>query len=289
MGVLPYLERVARWSLGRRGFASLRVPTPVGQIHVYESSGRGELPPVVVLHGVGSNASPYARILMRLREECRQVVAPETPGHGLSESPTGGLTPDTVFQGIAAALDTVLDEPALVFGNSLGGGIALRYAERSPERVAGLVLSSPAGAPFPDDDALRAFVDNFRLRSRAEAVEFLDHLYGRTPWYARFLAPDILANFESEPLRHFLDAVSPDDFATPDQLAELAMPILMLWGRADTLMPAHHLDFFKAHLPPHAVVEEPAGFGHSPYLEHPDALAERIVTFARAVRAQDSP
>lgn len=286
MRVLPHLERLGRWSLERSGFASRTVETSVGAVHVYDAPGRGRLPPIVILHGVGSNAVPYARILRRLRRACVRVLAPETPGHGRSAVPADGeLTPQTVFAGISEALDQLLSEPAVVFGNSLGGGLALRYGIERPQRVRGLVLSSPAGAPFAPDELPR-FLSTFRLSSRAEARAFLDHLYDRTPWYAALLADDLSANFENPALEHFFASVGPDDFATPEQLAALTMPVLLLWGRADTLMPAHHLEFFREHLPAHAVIEEPAGYGHSPYLEHPAQLAERILEFARALSSR---
>ena len=57
------------------------------------------------------------------------------------------------------------------------------------------------------------------------------------------------------------------------------MPLLFLWGRSEKLLPASALRYFRAHLPAHAVIEEPVGFGHTPQLEVPGRLAERVLAF----------
>src|SRR5262249_39380116 len=57
------------------------------------------------------------------------------------------------------------------------------------------------------------------------------------------------------------------------------------WGRGERFFPAPHLAFFRAHLPEHAHIDEPLGFGHSPQLDDVDAFAQRIVDFTCEVRS----
>jgi pimeloyl-ACP methyl ester carboxylesterase len=59
------------------------------------------------------------------------------------------------------------------------------------------------------------------------------------------------------------------------------MPILFLWGRSEKLLPPSALRYFRDHLPAHAIVEEPHGFGHTPQLEEPARLAARILAFVK--------
>jgi len=278
MGVLTLLERMARWGLQRRGFESRHHETDVARIHVYDSPGRGALPPVVLLHGLGSNAAPYGRMALRLRHDARRIIAPELPGHGLSSEPYETLDPDRVFAAIADVLDRELDEPAVIFGNSLGGGVALRYGVEYAENVRGLVLSSPAGAPV-DEDQLTVLFERFEMGSSRDAREFLGYIYDQVPWYAPLLAADIRSTFERPALRDLLESVESDHFATPEQLAGLDVPVLLLWGKSERLMPRSMLEFYRTHLPEHAIIEEPEGYAHSPYLEHPERLATRVLSF----------
>ena len=60
------------------------------------------------------------------------------------------------------------------------------------------------------------------------------------------------------------------------------MPTLLVWGRAERILPASGLAFFRAHLPPHARIEEPERCGHSPHLDRPAWLARTLVDFATA-------
>jgi pimeloyl-ACP methyl ester carboxylesterase len=59
------------------------------------------------------------------------------------------------------------------------------------------------------------------------------------------------------------------------------MPILFIWGQSEKLLPPSALAYFRSHFPPHAIVEEPKGFGHTPHLEVPIRVADRMIAFVR--------
>ena len=111
----------------------------------YVAEGSGTLPTTVLLHGLGSAATPFGPLLGRMRKHVRRIVAPDYPGHGFSEN-AARLTPEALFGSVTHALDALVDEPALVVGNSLGGAVALNYTISNPGKVRALVLVSPAGA-----------------------------------------------------------------------------------------------------------------------------------------------
>lgn len=279
MSLLKTAERVGRRALMAHGVKSRTVPVQGGALHLYEAPGRGSLPDVVILHGIGSAATPFAPVIQRLRRHHRRVLALDAPGHGFSPAPTGLLTPGRLFSSLAEALDRELREPAILLGNSLGGGMALRYALERPARIRGLVLSSPAGAPT-GDAALREFLGSFHMRTVKDARDFLGRLYHQAPWFMPLLAPAVQGIFAQPQIRDLIHSVQPDDFFTPQQLRSVAVPLLLLWGRSERLMPSDHLRYFQAHLPGHALIEEPEDFGHCPHLDRPSALARRITAFA---------
>src|SRR5262249_20920194 len=162
--------------LNTRGFESRFVTTQSARQHYYDVKGRGKLGTVVVLHGIGSAATPFAGLIGRLLPHFGRVVAPEMPGHGFSDPPREPLTPPKLGEAMNELLDRVLDEPALVFGNSLGGAIALGYALARPSSVRGLFLASPAGAVMPEAE-LRELLRVFDMRSSDDARRFLGRLY----------------------------------------------------------------------------------------------------------------
>jgi pimeloyl-ACP methyl ester carboxylesterase len=280
--LIPLAECLGRYALRRRGVRTRWLHTPIGRIHAYDATGRGSLPTTVLLHGIGSNATPFGPVLARLALHVRRVVAPDYPGHGFSPLPRSSLTPDALFGAVSHALDHALDEPAVVVGNSLGGALALHYAMTRPEKVRALVLVSPAGARATDDE-WRDLKDAFAFGSRGEALAFLRRVYHRTPLLARLIAHEVPASIGRPAVRSLLATATNDHAAPPEGLASLAMPVLLVWGRSERLLPPTHLAYFSRHLPKHAVVERPEGFGHCPHVDAPAAMAARIVAFARTV------
>ena len=70
----------------------------------------------------------------------------------------------------------------------------------------------------------------------------------------------------------------------PEELEALQVPVLLVWGQEERLLPESNLQYFRRHLPPGARIERPDGFGHSPHIDAPEALAELIVDFARSLQ-----
>jgi len=280
MDLLPLAARAVRRALNVTGLESRWIKTRIAEHHVYDAKGKGSLPTVVVLHGISSNAMAFARVMQRLRPHVRRVVAPEAPGHGFSRDPSVPLSPETLFESMRDVLDQVLDEPAIVFGNSLGGGVAIHYAIERPSQVRGLFLASPAGAVM-DAEGLERFMRIFHMQSRDEALAFLGRLYHRTPWFAPLFAAEVQRMFSRDPIRQFTSSVRPDHMFSEDRLSALSMPVHFLWGRSERLMPEEHLSYFKRSLPAHAMIVEPEGYGHCPHLDDPVRLSRDIIDFAR--------
>ncbi|MBK6535013.1 MAG: alpha/beta fold hydrolase [Deltaproteobacteria bacterium] len=223
--LLPAADRLARLSLRARGLASSTVRVRGLDLHVYEGAGRGRLPTVVMLHGLGAGGASFGPMVTALRPHVRRVILPELPGHGFSAHPEDGgdITADLLLDAISDALDGMLDEPTIVLGNSLGGAVALGYALRRPERVRGLMLVSPAGAKMEADE-WRELVSAFDLTTTAEARRFLERVYHRPPWFLALFAhefPDVL---KKPAVRQILASVTPEHSPTPDELARCRCP-----------------------------------------------------------------
>lgn len=277
-----FSDHLARATLQARFFRSRRVRTSVGRMHLLEAEGHGRLPPLVLLHGLSSTGVHYLPLVGHVRPHVRRLVLPDLPGHGFSEQPAGGMRHETVTAGIREALDAVLDEPAVLFGNSLGALAAIRYARVRPERVRGLFLCSPGGAPM-DEEELSRFLDTFRVETHASAVAFVDRVFGRRSTFRHVVAWGVRQRMRHPTVRGLLEAASPGDLLSREDLAGLKMPVWLSWGRRDGVLPREHLDFFRESLPAHAVVHEPPHHGHSPYLEDARGVGRAIIDFLAEV------
>lgn len=275
--MLALTNHLARTSLKLDGYKSRRVGTAAGRVHVLDARGKGHLPPLVLLHGLSSAGVHFFPMLRHLRGSVRRILLPDMPAHGFSDAPHE-LTPEAMRLGLVQAMDAVLDEPAVLFGNSMGGIAAIQYALLRPERVRALILCSPYGA-LMDEAELRAFMRTFAIETHAEALAFVDQLLAQRSRIRHLVAWGVRRQFSSRHVRTLLSSTTTADLVHPEHLRALRMPVLLLWGRAERILPRKQLDFFRAHLPGHARVEEPEGFGHSPFLDDAGAVARHILAF----------
>jgi pimeloyl-ACP methyl ester carboxylesterase len=117
------------------GTLSIRVAEPVAV----------NAEPTVFIHGLGGSATNWTDLMALLRDRC-DGIAVDLPGHGWSPPPRDGdYLPIRSAESIAELIATRFDgRPAHVFGNSMGGAVALQLAARHPNQVKTLTLVSPA-------------------------------------------------------------------------------------------------------------------------------------------------
>ena len=274
-------ERLARRALNVLGVRSRFVTTSAGPVHVLEARGRGALPPLVLVHGFSASAATqFVPLLPLLTPHFSRVIALDLPGHGESALAAGAEPTEVLPAALGEVLSGVAAEPAVVFATSLGGAIALRCASTSPGLFAKLVLCSPAGAPFRagEEEALLAA---FAMPRRRDAFAFVDRLFAAPAPVRLALALGVRTSFRRPVLVRVLRSALRGDPISAAELAALPMPVLLVWGARERVLPASGLAYFKAHLPATARVVEPPSFGHAPFLDHPGALAKLIVAFAR--------
>lgn len=277
---LPAIAKLARFAMTRRGFESRFVEHGGRKIHVYDGKGSGTLPPLVLVHGLGSAGAAFARVAARLLPHVSRVILPELPGHGFSPHGDIAITPQLLLETTTAAIEQLVPEPAFVYGNSLGGAVAIKYALHRPAQVRGLVLVSPAGARLEEAE-WRSLVETFQVKDPTDAKAFLSRLYHKPPWFLPIVAREFPHLLATPAVREILEHATQDNAHRPEELAALAMPLLFVWGRSEKLLPSSALGFFRDNLPKHAVIEEPEGFGHTPQLEAPDRVADRLLAFVR--------
>jgi pimeloyl-ACP methyl ester carboxylesterase len=115
-----------------------RVPGDGVSLHARDWGGAGA--PVVLLHGLASNARIWDGVAPRLVAAGLRVVALDQRGHGDSAQPDGGYDFATVGRDLAAACAALGLERPLLAGHSWGADVALRFAADRPGAVAGLAL-----------------------------------------------------------------------------------------------------------------------------------------------------
>lgn len=273
-------DELLRAQLRLSGFESRYVRTRAGRMHALVGKGGGDLPPFVLLHGFAAASHYYGGVASRMLPLVREVIAPDLPGHGASEGDASIIDWSTLEDGLLETLDTLIDRPAIVFGNSLGGAAAVRYAAQRPKKVRGLFLVAPGGAPM-DDATFRSFLSRFALDDHDKALDFVDRLFHQPPPYRHLIAWGTRKQFSRPAMRALMQRGLAINLLTPDELRTLPMPVHVVWGGADRILLPSHLAFFRENLPSQATLEVVPRFGHTPHMDHPEALHTMLVAFAR--------
>lgn len=119
-----------------------------GRIHAII---RGQGPDLVMIHGANGNARDFSFDLIdRMADEFR-VIAFDRPGFGFSEDFGGPESPIDQADILRAAAHALGLETPILLGHSYGGAVALAWALRAPDDVAGLTLLAPVTHPWPGD------------------------------------------------------------------------------------------------------------------------------------------
>ena len=280
-----------------------------GHRRAFVRAGSG--PALLLLHGIGNNCQTWAGVIGRLAES-HTVIAPDLLGHGASDKPRGDYSIAAYANGMRDLL-TLLDiERATVVGHSLGGGIALQFAYQFPERCQRLALVGSGGlgpelsaglraATLPGAELVLTALTGVSgpIGTGLRALDRLGTLAGWKP--VRDVAEAgqaMLALKDAEARRAFLRTLRGVVDARGQAVTALdrlyladAVPMLVVWGSRDPIVPARHAESVRA-LVPSARVEVFARAGHWPHLDEPDRfcriLLDWIATTEPAAHDRDS-
>lgn len=246
--------------------------------------------PVVMLHGWGASLYMYRHALASLPPKGVRAIAVDLRGYGLSDKPRkrGAYTLDAYCADLDALLDALEFPCAAMIGHSMGGGLALRYALRRPERLTRLVLINPAGlVPVIYPTLLRATprvlarLFHERLVPRPLVGLILRHIaYGdasrvRERDIDEYWAPTQLAGYvyAAHAALHEFDWHP----VSPAEAASLAVPSAVVIGTKDRMIRNAH---YRANELRGARVHAFNG-GHCVHEEFPDAVYGLVWEFLR--------
>lgn len=252
-----------------------------------EISGPETGAPLVLLHGFGGDGSVWDAVRAELPEGLR-VITIDLPGHGGSLDSEGRGGAGRMAKAILSGLDWAGVGDFHLAGHSMGGAVAALIAMRAGDRVKSLTLVAPGGmAPDINADLLARFA---RAATEAEIRACLAEM--SAPDFAvpsdvidRFVMararPGALQALDETYRAMFPEGPAEGQGVLPgDQLAALAMPVAVMWGTQDTVLPCPK----PSALPASFAFSVLPGLGHMLPEEAPDAV---VRVLAQAVSGSD--
>jgi pimeloyl-ACP methyl ester carboxylesterase len=260
-----------RGALARAGLVKIRVETPAGAQTVF-TGGRG--PATVLLHGAGDQAGTWFLVVPELAKK-RSLIVPDLAGHGGSAPATGPIAFTQVLEGVEGVIRSVAaGRTVSVVGNSLGAWVGIHVALRHPDWVERVVCVN--GGPLRGSGEASAVLPRTRDEARASVALTRDPASRPIP---DRLLDDIVRQARVGPLARFASAASSMEpwVLTEAQLGELAVPLDIVWGASDRLMPLDYARRMEGALPGTRLLRLES-CGHVPQVECPDALLAALDT-----------
>lgn len=271
---------------------------PVGELTVhYKERGSGE-PVFILLHGFGASAFSW-REVMQPFSALGRVIAYDRPAFGLTSRPMPGewrgenpYSPEAQAAIVIGLMDALGVEKAYLVGNSAGGTVSVYTALTYPERISGLILvdaaiyaggGSPAWArPLLGTPQMRHLGPLLARQIATSGDDFIRSAFHDPS----LVTPEILAGYR-KPLRaHNWDralwelTAASRPLGLADRLSELTLPVLVITGDDDRIVPTEQSIRLGGEIPG-AVLVVIQDAGHLPHEEKPAEFMQAVREFLK--------
>lgn len=253
------------------------------KIHYRDEGPKADKLPLVLLHGTGSSLHTWDSLAAKLPE--KRIIRLDMPGFGLTgPHPLRNYTPENTAKIIDDLLQYLRADSCIIAGNSLGGFIAWSYALDHP-RAKKMILIDAAGFRSTTGGKNLAFqlarmpLVNQLVKvvtPRSLVRKSLEQSYGDPAKVSEALVDRYFAlNCREGNRQAMIDRMRLPFSGDTSRLSQLHIPVLILWGQKDQLIPVSQADKFAAILPRNQKIIFPA-LGHVPMEEAPGEIANSI-------------
>lgn len=257
------------------------------EVHLRDE-GPKDAPAIVLLHGSNADLSTWRPWVEALKGDYR-VIRYDQIGHGLTgPNEDADYRPERFTESVQLVADKLGLEQFVLAGNSMGGGIAMAYAMKHPERLSGLVLVDAGGAPIKREGGgnlaftLARIPGVGRVLSEMMPRSIIERSLKQSVSVQSIVTPEMVDRYwEMARYPGNRDATRarfsmPYRSFTAADVAKVKVPTLVMWGEDDALIPYEAATWYMQHLPK-ATLANYRGIGHLPQEE----AAERSVADLR--------
>ena len=250
---------------------------------VFEEGGLAEGVPVVFIHSFPSNRTMWEPQREVLQKTCR-FISYDVRGFGESEVGDGRYTLELFVDDLMGLLDHLKIRKAVLCGLSMGGYIALRAAERHPERLSGLVLCDTKSGADSDEAKLKRTATLRAIKKNGVApfadafvkTVLTENTLQTKPKVVESLLRSILGNSSTGICGALLAMAARTD--TTAALSTIHVPTLVLVGAEDKLTPPSAAQALQKVIP-HATLHVIPQAAHMSNLENPSVFNEKLLLF----------
>lgn len=244
----------------------------------FRDRGPRDAPVLILLHGFSGSLFVWEKWSVALsqpadRQRAYRVIALDLPGNGLTGAvPSGDYSQAAMTELLKRFADKLGLQRFALAGNSMGGAVAARFAERYPARVTHLILIDAAGAQTSTRPRLHA-------AWWAASTPLIDR------WFLHLLLGQLneLSRMQGTPQTLLARFRLPDDDYVWQHVTAIKAPTLILWGEADHTIPVASAYAWQKAIPGAKLVIYPHA-GHVSMVDAPQSVEDVRVFLARDVK-----
>ena len=281
---LPTAELEQRWAQPPSTF----ITVDGLRVHLRDEGPRDDPVPIVLIHGTSASLHTWDGWAEALRGQ-RRVIRFDLPGFGLTgPNATDDYSMAVYVRFVHALLDQLGVQRFVIGGNSLGGEVAWATAHALPQRAQQLILVDAAGYAFEPESVPLAF----RVAGTPGVNALMGHLlppgmveksvrsvYGDPARVTPALVQRYSDLARRAGNRHALATrMAQRNTGREQDIRDLKLPTLILWGQQDRLIPPVNAERFAADIKGSERVVFP-GLGHVPQEEDPAATVAVVERF----------
>lgn len=258
------------------------------RIH-YRDEGKRDGRVLVLIHGSNASLHTWEQWVAVLGKDYR-VISLDLPGHGLTGQNPAGVYDNASYVRVVDRLLTKLNvDKAVIGGNSMGGGVSWLYALEHPAKVESLLLIDASGQPYAKSGETPLGFRLMRMPVIKEAARFIAprsifESSVKTSMSVQSKIDDKLIDRYWELNRYpgnreatMQRFANPKSMApsTQERLSTIKVPVTIMWGAQDNLIPVSSAKWFAQAMPQAKLVIYP-DVGHIPMEEIPDKSANDV-------------
>jgi pimeloyl-ACP methyl ester carboxylesterase len=235
--------------------------------YTYIEEGKGV--PIVLLHGLMGELSNFGPLTTYFSQKGFKVYAPQLP---IYSYPILSTNVSSIAKFVAKFLKDIVQEPAILVGNSLGGHLGLVTTLRHPELVRALCLTGSSGLYE------KSFGETFPKRGSYEYVlKKTQEVFYDPAVATKEIVDDVFEtlNDRKRAIKTLYIARSAIKHNMKNDLKDINTPVCLIWGKQDNVTPPEVAIEFNEGLPNSSLfwIDK---CGHAPMMEHPELFNDLL-------------
>ena len=271
-------------------------------VHLLDIKGYGPHPTIILVHGLGSSGNKFHNLILDLKKVYQHIIVVDLIGHGKTPVPAilknlenknefSKIYTECTIKMLGSVLTNYVNntnQKPILFGTSLGGLIVAKTALQYSHFIHSIFLSASVSNIKEKD--MQNILNTFDIHNSEKATELIKKLYIHHEndvffdFYKFLIIPFIQLHISNnETVQNILKSIYNTKFLTVEEYKELQkkLPIYVLFGQKDNILPHSCFDFFKDNLEKDSktFLDYHPDFGHSPFLENPKLLVSILENF----------